>query len=267
MDFELVPLVVFTVCSGLSAGTFLMTLVGRLLLRGKGAETDTLAAYSGTALSAVCLLVLGIGLLATLLHLGQPMRFINGLSNPASMIAQESYWALAFLALLAVSALFALVKKNIPLAAHILGALAGTGLMIVTGLAYARAIGIPAWNSAITVSLFFISDIVAGVALCLVAFKEEKVVLVLVGALLGLLALDTVALASFWLHIASSPAANQDILLFASVVIGIVAPAVLGALALLKKIRLQSASIAVLVLVVAGIVAERAVFFGSGIHL
>lgn len=31
----------------------------------------------------------------TLAHLGQPLRFMNGMANPASDISQESYWAIA----------------------------------------------------------------------------------------------------------------------------------------------------------------------------
>lgn len=31
----------------------------------------------------------------TLAHLGQPLRFMNGMANPASGISQESYWAIA----------------------------------------------------------------------------------------------------------------------------------------------------------------------------
>lgn len=31
----------------------------------------------------------------TLVHLGQPLRFMNGMANPASGISQESYWAIA----------------------------------------------------------------------------------------------------------------------------------------------------------------------------
>lgn len=33
--------------------------------------------------------------MGTLAHLGQPLRFMNGMANPASGISQESYWAIA----------------------------------------------------------------------------------------------------------------------------------------------------------------------------
>ena len=84
---HILPLLVFTTLAGTAAGAYA---VNAVRLPQKGAQERA------WLFPLVCLVLLGVGLLGTLAHLGQPLRFINGMANPASMISQESYWSIAF---------------------------------------------------------------------------------------------------------------------------------------------------------------------------
>lgn len=85
MILHVLPLLVFTTFAGFAAGAYAVDAVC-----GNGREAKTPWLFP-----LVCVVLLGIGLCGTLAHLGQPLRFMNGMANPASGISQESYWAIA----------------------------------------------------------------------------------------------------------------------------------------------------------------------------
>ncbi len=85
MILHVLPLLVFTTFAGFAAGAYAVDAVC-----GNGREAKTPWLFP-----LVCVVLLGIGLRGTLAHLGQPLRFMNGMANPASGISQESYWAIA----------------------------------------------------------------------------------------------------------------------------------------------------------------------------
>ena len=85
MILHVLPLLVFTTFAGFAAGAYAVDAVC-----GNGREVKAPWLFP-----LVCVVLLGIGLCGTLAHLGQPLRFMNGMANPASGISQESYWAIA----------------------------------------------------------------------------------------------------------------------------------------------------------------------------
>ena len=85
MILHVLPLLAFTTFAGFAAGAYAVDAVC-----GNGREAKTPWLFP-----LVCVVLLDIGLCGTLAHLGQPLRFMNGMANPASGISQESYWAIA----------------------------------------------------------------------------------------------------------------------------------------------------------------------------
>ena len=108
MFAEMLPLLVFTTFAGLAAGAYAVD-----ALCGNGRAGSGAAAPARPWLfPLVCLVLLGLGLCGTLLHLGQPLRFVNGMANPGSMIAQEAYWSIAFGAVIVVDLAVAKAKGD-----------------------------------------------------------------------------------------------------------------------------------------------------------
>lgn len=163
MITHMIPLMVFTSFSGAAAGACIVD----------AACGSSKACKNPWAFPAVCLLLLAVGLMGTLAHLGQPLRFMNGLSNPFSMISQEAYWSLGFGVVLAADFLVAKTKGRALRAVRIAGAFLALGLIAVTGLAYFDSLGIPAWSGALTVPLFVAGDVVLGVAVCTVFARDD----------------------------------------------------------------------------------------------
>lgn len=258
------PLLVFTVLSGLAAGSFIVSLAYPLAL---GAKAEAKPERPSTHLSLISLAALGIGLLASLLHLGQPLRFINGLSNPGSMISQESYWGIALLVLLAACVIVSLIKKSLPFVLQVATALAGLGLIAVSSLAYYRAIGIPSWSDASTISLLVFGDLLLGASLCAMMFRSAAAKDRYLKATLGLLFVNLVTLCAFAIHISGLPVPSQLGYLVGASIVGIVAPAVLVAISILGKLHQAKLAIVAFVLIAIGVVLLRMAFFASGVHL
>lgn len=168
---ELIPLLVFTICSGAATGTALCAAVGRKVLFTDGAKVGGKLSCEA-ALELVSLVLLCVGLLGTLAHLGQPLRFVNGLSHPSSMISQEAYWSIALAILLAAGTGVGL-KRRLPGALMWVGAVAALGLMTVTSLAYFLSWGVPAWNASSTFAVFMVGDVALGVGVCAVLSNRE----------------------------------------------------------------------------------------------
>lgn len=155
-----VSLLVFTILSGLSAGTYLcLNLIAVL------SPQDYLLALE-KPLTIGCLIMMCLSLLASAAHLGKPFRFANALVNPRSMIAQEGYWAPLFTAVLFVTSLAALFNTEPWLWLRIAGSLSALILLIVTSLVYVKAKGIPAWNDGGTISAFLFSALLMGSIVC-----------------------------------------------------------------------------------------------------
>ena len=164
MILHVLPLLVFTTCAGAAAGAYAVdALFGSAAARSANEGFTLRRAW---LFPLVCLVLLGVGLCGTLAHLGQPLRFVNGLSNPASGISQEAYWSIALGVVIIVDTLLTWRVKRPMRAVRWLGAVIAVGLMVVTGMAYFDCLGLVVWRGAATVPLFVVGDLVLGVGLC-----------------------------------------------------------------------------------------------------
>ena len=149
------PLFVFTVLTGIAAGSY----VGAALFPKKEASSKS------WIFPLVALVLVGVGSLAAVGHLGRPQMVLNVLNNPTSSLTLEGATA----GLLAVVAIVDLVlcasKKQSNRAVRIIGAIAGIICMCVVTSAYVTSYGNPAWTAAPTWPLFAAGDLAAGVTL------------------------------------------------------------------------------------------------------
>lgn len=282
MFAELLPLLAFTTFAGLAAGAYAIDAVcGNARVGGGSAAHGGAAAGSGGEAAGipanaasdalarpwlfplVCLVLLGVGLCGTLAHLGQPLRFLNGMSNPGSMIAQEAYWSIAFGAVILVDLVLAWRKGAVVRPVRWVGGLVALGLMAVTGLAYCKSLGLPAWNGAATIPLFVLGDLALGAGLCALldgkALRDGHLAAANVAA--GV-AFATV-LCAFGLHLARI-GLDATGLLVAAGIAGPVGASVAAAAACTGKLPVSAGGIAVCVLATVGVVLARIAFFAAG---
>ena len=185
---DIIPLIIFTTFAGLAAGAY--------------ATSAVLYPYEQQQkrwlFPVVCIMLLGVGLCATFTHLGQPLRFYYGMTHPTSMIAQESYWSIAFGLVMLIDAVIAKVKGSTPRIVRVIGTLFAVGLMIVTGLVYAGCLNYEAWLGIGTVPEFVVGDLAMGMLLYLVLRKipldENHVpqMIIVLQVLLGLVTLTLI---------------------------------------------------------------------------
>lgn len=159
------PLLVFTVLTGLAAGSYVMATIYAALDK----EQKRSWMFSG-----ICLVLLGVGMLASLLHLGHPERFLNALSNPTSMITLEAYCALPFGIFVLIDAVMLKFDKNKNLAIPIIAAVCGLALMLVTSNLYFSAHRYEAWAQPLTWLVFLGGDLAMG-AFAVLAFCKKDV--------------------------------------------------------------------------------------------
>lgn len=263
---EILPLLVFTTFGGIAAGAYVMSAFGMACApnASKGANAGAGEADGRAWLfPLVCIVLLGVGLLGTLMHLGQPMRFINGMMNPGSMISQESYWAIAFGVIMVIDLVIAKMKGACMAAVRWVGAVAACGLMVVTGLAYYQCAFLPAWSEAITVPLFIVGDLAMGAGLCLVFAKRAE--------LQRVLHVGNVAVSAAWLAVVVGYAVHLmgmgsgAAMVFVGAVIGPVACAVASAAAASGKLLGKTAGYVVVACAVVGVLLVRGAFFAAGV--
>ena len=157
------PLFVFTTLAGLAAGAYFVNAV--FARKDKKDERPWL-------FSLICIVLLGVGLLGCLGHLGRPAMFLNALANPASMISQEAYWSIAFGVVMVIDLVLCFAKGACPRALRIVGAIAAAGLMAVMGNAYFTGHGVVVWANWLTWPLYLVGDLAMGAAL-VAAFDAE----------------------------------------------------------------------------------------------
>lgn len=251
---EVLPLVLFTTCAGLAVGGYLMAAIF-----GDPSVKD---GKPQPVFPIVCLALLGAGLLATLVHLGQPMRFVNGLSNPSSMIAQEGYWSMAAGILMLIDVILVVVKKAAvrPLRAAI--AAAGIGVMIVTGLAYYNATGLPVWHGTATMFLMVAGDVALGCALYLLFADGEATAPLRTS--IAVAAAWALTLVAFALQ-AGGAGADVTAAVVVSGLVGAAAPIAVAAASAAGKLGTRQAGIAVGVLLAVGVIIARCAFFAAGV--
>ena len=243
------PLFAFTTLAGLSGGAY----VAAAVFEGADAGEKKRA----WLLPLVCLILLGLGLLGCLGHLGRPLMFMNALANPTSMIAEEAYWSIAFGVVVLADAVLCVTKGVSPRALRVVGAVFACGLMVVMANAYFTSHAVAAWTNLATWPLYIVGDLAMGFALygALDATAGKTRLAVLVSVLGALFALTCVAEA-----IAFS-GAGQDAVLF---VAGAVIAAVGAIIAILAR-KNAAAAIVAFALIFAAVALARYGFYAASV--
>lgn len=248
------PLFAFTTLGGMAAGAY--AAAARFADDGREAKRPWL-------FPLVCLALLGVGLLGVLGHLGRPERFLLAMSNPASMIAEEAYWSIAFGVLMLVDFVLLLRRGASPRAVRVAAAVAALGLMGVMGWAYFTSYGNPAWATWQTLPLFVAGDLAMGAALWAL-FRGEGAyrsgAFAAAFTVVGALSIASIALVTA--HFASL---GYDALPFAAAVVLVAAGVAFGLLAWKDKLPAAVGPAAAFALVLAGVATARYAFYAASI--
>lgn len=268
MAAQNISLIVSTLLFSLCAGTFVLYSFWQAFI----VNTEDDNQESPLQVMLALLIFLGIGMLASATHLGQPFRLINAFQNPASMIAQEGIWSIVLGIILLIAVILAFKKQQIPKALYGVGSLASFALILVTSLVYVKAIGIPAWSNGLTIVYYFGSAFILGAA-AIYFFKmqdNKNARTLAVIAMLAVLAQIIVSVA-FTLHLNYNVmSVNLPSVTGLNIVrygIGLLAPAIVAYLAWFDKLSIKNTAWIFMICVVIGEVFSRVIFFMQGIHL
>lgn len=156
------PLVIFTIIAQMSVGSFVV--LGLIHLFGGRAGRDVIDKVSDPALYAIGP-ILVLGLLASMMHLGTPLRAINALRNlDSSWLSREILFGLLFAAVggaFAVSQWFKWLTPRLRQALAGLAALVGLALIWSMTMVYLLPT-VPAWDSWATPARFFATTFLLG---------------------------------------------------------------------------------------------------------
>lgn len=156
-------LFVFTTLGGVGAGLYAAS--AAFGVKGKRNALVT---------SLVPLVLLGIGGVALLLHLGHPERLLNAFANPGAGITLEAYGCSAFGVVLVADAIFGVVKGAPPRALRVVGGTVGVVLCALMGVAYFMYESVAVWHTPSTIALFLVCGIAAGFPLLGILCAEAR---------------------------------------------------------------------------------------------
>lgn len=171
-------LFVFTTLGGLAAGLYILA----ALFPVEGKRNNLLV-------SIVPLVLLAIGGIALLGHLGHPERMFNAFANPEAGITQEGVTTTLFGIVLVIDLVLTWFKDGAPRGLRIVGAVFAALLMLAMGSLYYNYQSMPMWHALPTVPLFVVGDLAIG-GLFIAAIDEaaaSKKTLVTVNAVLAAL--------------------------------------------------------------------------------
>lgn len=164
MNVHELPLILFTVLAQMSVGAFValgvVQVVGRVRF-GKAA-VDELADPALYAIGPVLVL----GLLASMLHLGNPFNALNTFRHlDSSWLSREIVFGIAFAGLGFLFAALQFLRWGSTALRQALAALTavvGLGLVWVMAMVYASLPTVPAWNTWATPAQFFLTTFLLG---------------------------------------------------------------------------------------------------------
>lgn len=214
MTLRELALVSFTLLMQASVGIVLV-LAALPLVQGSHPRTGSLWPVIGrldTPL-VVAAAAAALGLLASLLHLGQPILAWFALANVrGSWLSREIALAIVFVAALAVLALSHAGDRSLPslrMAASVLAAVAGLALVFSMARLYMIG-GQPAWDRFTTPATFFASTLLLGLV-AVVALgalpPSPRAVRVLASTAVALLAVQVLLVPALLASVPSEPAA------------------------------------------------------------
>ncbi|MGD8215794.1 dimethyl sulfoxide reductase anchor subunit family protein [Aestuariimicrobium sp. Y1814] len=156
------PLVLFTIAAGLSAGSFIT--LGLIHIFGARVPQKVMDRVTDPALYATGPLLV-IGLAASMFHLGTPLRAVNAIRHfPDSALSVEIFTGIAFLG---CGALFALLQwfkwggHRLRQVVAVVTALVGVALVYSISRVYSLST-VPAWSTFHTPLRFFITALLTG---------------------------------------------------------------------------------------------------------
>lgn len=167
------PLIIFTVLAQSVVGAF-------LLLSGALSRTSVMCSCRQRAYKGIfaLLVLLGVGFIASMSHLGSPLRAMNALNRVGdSMLSNEIALGGAFFASLGVYWLLGVthrLSQNTDKLFLILTGILGVGFMYVMNLVYHIAT-VPTWNNAFTSWLFYLTLAIGGASLVFCLMYHESV--------------------------------------------------------------------------------------------
>lgn len=156
------PLVIFTIIAQMSVGSFVV--LGLIHLFRARAGRDVIDKVSDPALYAIGP-ILVLGLLASMLHLGTPLRAVNALRHlDSSWLSREILFGLLFAAIGAAFASSQWFKWLTPRLRQVLAGLAAVvGLALIWSMTMVYLLPtVPAWDSWATPARFFATTFLLG---------------------------------------------------------------------------------------------------------
>jgi len=154
-------LFVFTTLGGLAAGLYILA----ALFPVEGKRNNLI-------ITIVPLVMLAIGGVALLSHLGHPERMFNAFANPEAGITQEGITTTLFGIVLVIDLALTWFKEGAPRALRIVGAVFAALLICAMGMLYYNYQSMPMWHALPTVPLFVVGDLAIG-GLFIAAIDEQ----------------------------------------------------------------------------------------------
>lgn len=264
------PLLIFTLCMQGAIGAMLWAVVFRL-------KDSKAPLYKTNTL--VALVLSGIGIVASLLHLGQPLLALTSLLNIAtSWLSREILFSGGFFGLLLVYWWLERGEKAAG-ARNALGyltVLVGLGAIFTMGRLYMEGI-MPAWQSSYTMISFYATAIIlGGIIFYLTSSVKEKPALPLDLILLAVAMIQAAFMPGYMANLAASAtlAGQESVSLMAgNQLLGLSWLCLLGGLLLFtltqrSKLAKQSSILYLAVAVILlGEIASRYLFYASGIPI
>lgn len=266
------PLIIFTVFGQCVAGGFVVMAVALLTQQGQALRTRILVAMLGLWIA------MGLGFIASTLHLGSPLRAFNALNQVGSSALSNEIASGALFFTLGglwwLISLFTRLPSALDKGWMVLNAVLGVVMVWMMARVYNSIDTVPTWNSGWTTAHFFLTAFIGGplfglLLLRLAGFSFRSralagIVVCAVAVSVGVVLMQTVDLANI------TTSVNQALALVPSYGTAMATRVVLLALALavwlvpLCKGREAGAPALglALLLVVLGEVAGRCVFYG-----
>lgn len=243
------PLLIFSVCLGITSGIFVFLGIGELKNMFKKVR------FSGALIALICL---AVGSCISVFHMGHPERATHLLGNLGSGLSSELL-IVVIMGIVSIAYLI-LAKKHYATATKVLGiigGLLGIVLSLIAGSSYLLAAR-PAWNSFTLPLMYLGAGLGMGALLmCGLVFMQkeddEEKQLALILALIGVIAMVVTALAYVaWIGMAPYQAPSRSLARLLSgdlalmfwagvVIIGLVVPLVLTIMAAVKSGKAKDA--------------------------
>ncbi|NMA69208.1 MAG: dimethyl sulfoxide reductase anchor subunit [Desulfitobacterium sp.] len=265
------PLLIFTLCMQGAIGAMLWAVIMRL-------KDSKAPLYKRNTL--VALVLSGIGIVASLLHLGQPLLALTSLLNlSTSWLSREILFSGGFFGLLLVYWWLERGEKaaGARSALSYLTVLVGLGAIYTMGRLYMEGI-MPAWQSSYTMISFYATAIIlGGIIFYLTSSVKEEPALPIDLILLAVAMIQAAFMPGYMANLASSAtmAGQESMTLMAGseMVLGLSWLCLLGGLLLFtltqrSKLAKQSSILYLAVAVIfLGEIASRYIFYASGIPI